>query len=76
MLDNKGTVPQSSIQYSRCVKKLREQYKLTKKEAPTKQLQEYRLLDYQAIRLFCLECELLTFNTIERIEYEVNNEVK
>lgn len=26
--------------------------------------------EYNAVRLFCLECELLTFNECERIEYE------
>jgi len=30
---------------------------------------------YNAMRLFCLDCELVTFNDIEVMEYEVNNEV-
>ncbi len=28
--------------------------------------------DYKAMRLFCLDCELLSFNDIEAMEYEVN----
>ena len=32
------------------------------------------LIIYQAMRLFCLDCELLTFNEIELMEYEVDNE--
>jgi hypothetical protein len=30
------------------------------------------LIIYQAMRLFCLDCELLTFNDIEVMEFEVN----
>lgn len=55
------------------LKRLREQYKTAKKQnAPTKQLQELRETDYQAIRLFCLDCSLLSFAEIEAMEYEVN----
>jgi len=49
--------------------RLRQEYKQTQKSVLnyTKNLQ-----DYQAMRLFCLDCELLTFNEIELMEYEVN----
>jgi hypothetical protein len=28
---------------------------------------------YNILRCFCIECELLTFNEIELMEFEVNN---
>lgn len=57
--------------------KLKEQYKITKKyNAPTKQLQELRGTDYQAIRLFCLDTQLISFNDIEEMEYEVNQSIQ
>jgi hypothetical protein len=52
--------------------RLKQQYKITKTEAPNKQLQELRLTDYQAMRLFCLDCELVSFNEVELMEFEVN----
>jgi len=53
--------------------RLKEQYKITKKyNAPTKQLQELRETDYQAMRLFCLDTQLISFNDIEMLEFEVN----
>lgn len=53
--------------------RLKEQYKVTKKQnAPTKQLQDLRDTDYQAMRLFCLDTQLVSFNDIEAMEYEVN----
>lgn len=55
------------------LRRLREQYKLIKKQnAPTKQLQELRDIAYNAVRLFCLDCSLLSFAEIELMEFEVN----
>jgi hypothetical protein len=53
------------------IDRLRQEYKQTQKSVLnyTKNLQ-----DYQAMRLFCLDCGLLTFNEIELMEYEVDNE--
>jgi len=48
--------------------RLRQQYKATK--------QEYNGLEmtrYNAMRLFCLDCELVSFNDIELMENEINN---
>ena len=30
---------------------------------------------YDSMRLFCLECNLLSFNEIELMEFEVDNEI-
>jgi hypothetical protein len=48
--------------------RLRQQYKATK--------QEYNGLEmtrYNAMRLFCLDCKLVSFNDIELMESDVNN---
>jgi hypothetical protein len=47
--------------------RLRQQYKATKKE-----YNGLELTRYNAIRLFCLDCGLLTFLEIEAMEFEVN----
>jgi hypothetical protein len=44
--------------------RLKQQYKIAKKTNNIK--------PYYAMRLFCLDCELITFNDIEIMEYEVN----
>ena len=48
--------------------RLREQYKRTKE--PYNGLEGTR---YNAIRLFCIESSLLSFNDIEVMEFEINN---
>lgn len=52
--------------------RLKEQYK-TAKENLNRTL--IPMQSYNAMRLFFIECELLTFNEIEVMEYEVNIEV-
>ena len=32
---------------------------------------DYRQTRYNAMREFCLDCELLTFNEIEKMEFEI-----
>jgi hypothetical protein len=49
------------------IDRLRQQYKATKKE-----YNGLELTRYNAIRLFCLDCGLLTFLEIEAMEFEVN----
>ena len=55
--------------------RLKEQYKqmLSKKQGDF-YLEGYNRLsqDYQAMRLFCLDTQLVSFNDIEVMEYEVN----
>jgi len=53
--------------------RLREQYKETFTGSMDDKLLRKR--QYYSVRLFCLDCELVTFNDIEVMEYEVNNEV-
>jgi hypothetical protein len=53
--------------------RLRQQYKVFKKAVFMNREQQYNCkIEYQAMRLFCLDCELLTFNEMELMEYEVN----
>jgi hypothetical protein len=55
--------------------RLREQYRATKKDdAPTVQLQGLREVAYRAMRLFCRDTDLISFNEIEMMEWEVENE--
>lgn len=50
--------------------RLKEQYKEYKKAHSY--LKGNRKADYQAMRLFCLDTQLVSFNDIEAMEYEVN----
>ena len=53
--------------------RLRQQYKVVKNQnAPTKKLQEFRVRDYHAMRLFCLDTGLVSFNEIEAMEFEID----
>lgn len=53
--------------------RLRQQYKkykeIDEKEDFSKSIEK---IEYLAMRLFCLDCELLTFKEIELMEFEVN----
>lgn len=52
--------------------RLKQQYKSYKQNYNNGRtiLKEYT--EYQAMRLFCLDCELVSFNDIELMEFEVN----
>ena len=66
----------NNLESNKYLDRLKQQYKIAQRlDAPYKWLQELRDSDYQAMRLFCLDCELVSFNDIEIMEYEVNNEV-
>lgn len=54
--------------------RLRQEYKIVKNSESigTKFTENYRD-EYNAIRLFCLDCELVSFNDIEVMESEVNS---
>ena len=58
--------------------RLKEQYKqmLSKKQGDF-YLEGYNRLsqDYLAMRLFCLDTQLVSFNDIEMLEFEVNNSI-
>jgi hypothetical protein len=55
------------------IERLRQQYKVVvEKDKSNSEFYIPMLGEYQAMRLFCLDCELLTFNEIELMEYEVN----
>jgi hypothetical protein len=57
--------------------RLREQYK----EVQAKKIKggfymdgyDRTIKEYNSVRLFCLDCELVSFNDIELMEYEVNS---
>ena len=51
--------------------RLREQYRLYK-NANSERLKKLYYSSYANMRLFCLDCELLTFNEIELMEFEVD----
>ena len=55
------------------IDRLRQEYKTQKKLL--KLDKNTNLIIYQVMRLFCLDCELLTFSEIELMEFEVDNEV-
>ncbi len=55
--------------------RLRQQYKKFKELKPSQSTTDAywtRKNYYDAMRLFCLDCELVSFNDIEAMEYEVN----
>lgn len=55
--------------------RLKKQYKKYKESfrLPTGQDEFYKRKDYySAMRLFCLDTQLLSFNDIEQMEFEVN----
>jgi hypothetical protein len=53
--------------------RLKQEYKELLKHKHRKVAFNNRNMGYKAMRLFCLDCELLTFNEIELMEFEVNN---
>jgi len=57
----------------KCLDRLREQYKETFTGSMDDKLLRKR--KYFSLRTFCLDCELVSFNDIEVMEDEVNNEV-
>lgn len=58
---------------NKCLDRLRQQYKAL--NFRTCAIDEKRILltEYSAMRLFCLDCELVSFNDVEAMEYEVNS---
>lgn len=52
--------------------RLRQQYKLFKDWQKDPQGGKIAYYQYQSMRLFCLDCELVSFNDIEAMEFEVN----
>lgn len=53
--------------------RLKEQYKETlRKDEQGSIINTLRVSNYTGMRNFCLDCGLLDFNTIELMEYEVN----
>ena len=55
--------------------RLKEQYKLAIKEYQTEMVKFKVVEHYNAMRLFCLDTQLVSFNDIEAMEYEVNKEI-
>jgi hypothetical protein len=53
------------------IERLRQQYKQLKEKQSIDSL-NFHKIRYDAMRLFCLDCELLTFNDIELMEFEVD----
>jgi hypothetical protein len=51
--------------------RLRQQYIETQKSVLN---YNRNLQDYNSVRLFCLVCELVSFNDIEAMENEINNQ--
>lgn len=43
-------------------------------KSPTVGIQEIRAKEYLAVKTFALRCNLCTFNEIELMEYEANNQ--
>lgn len=52
--------------------RLKEQYKESKVYEMSSLNRKYRRLAYDAMRLFCLDTQLVSFNDIEAMEDEVN----
>ena len=53
--------------------RLKEQYKLAIKEYQT-EIVKFKVVEhYNAMRLFCLDTQLISFNDIELMEFEVNS---
>ena len=53
--------------------RLKEQYKRYKKSVFMGRIEQHNYkIEYNAMRLFCLDTQLVSFNDIEAMEYEVN----
>jgi hypothetical protein len=65
------------VDESKYLDRLRQQYKNYKSVESKKYMEDedIRTLKgfYDSVRLFCLDCELVSFNDIETMEYEVNS---
>jgi len=67
--ENIGIYPKTENIY---LNRLKEQYEeiINSKSEKAKQIREIR---YNAVRTFCLDTQLISFNDIEVMEYEVNS---
>ena len=54
------------------IKRLREQYKRINSEF----IPELAEAEYNSVRAFCLDCNILSFNEINRMEYDVRIELE
>lgn len=68
-IDKKINQIESNIYLNR----LKEQFKIFKIWEKDKQGGKIAHFQYQAMRLFCLDTQLISFNDIEFMEYEINN---
>ena len=57
------------------INRLRQAYKETKEFNANSRYRKDRELSYLAMRLFSLDCGLVSFNEIELMEYEVNRKI-
>lgn len=58
----------AKVQNNIYLDRLRQQYKLTKTD-----ILGLKTHDYKAMRLFCLDTQLISFNDIEVMELEINS---
>lgn len=56
------------------IQRLKQQYIESKQYTVSSRNRKDRKLSYLAMCLFCLDCELVTFQEVEQMEYEVDNE--
>ena len=70
-IDKKINQIESNIYLNR----LKEQYKKYKELKSWSEESRYELQVYSNIRCFCLDTQLISFNDIEQMEFEVNKEI-
>jgi hypothetical protein len=70
LTDNKRLLKEENT--SKYLDRLRQQYESISKKQ-TVDSWSTNIMHYTAMRLFCLDCELVSFNEVELMEYEVNS---
>ncbi len=74
MIIYNGKGEQSIVNENKYLNRLKKQYYEVKRNfIPSEN--NYIQIRYNAMREFCIDCKLLTFNDIELMEYEMNNKV-
>jgi hypothetical protein len=70
LTDNKRLLKEENT--SKYLDRLRQQYESISKKQ-TIDSWSANIMHYNAMRLFCLDCELVSFNDIEAMENEINS---
>ena len=74
-LESKIYTKENKTEENIYLNRLKEQYKKYKELKSWSEESRYELQVYSNIRCFCLDTQLISFNDIEQMEFEVNKEI-